>query len=519
MDDERISALANPVSVLLDKPARELTRQDIIQVIKKSAIERITFHYTGLDGKLKEMKIPVLDRRQIEQILAMGERVDGSSLFKGMVDPGLSDLYVVPVYSTAFINPFDPLSLDFVCRYLTKDGEPAPFTMDNILARAASFFRMKSGLEIRALGELEFFLLSRPESELYSAGRQRGYHNSLPFVKNGPVLDEMLRAISMITGAIKYAHSEVGYIDSIASAFEEIDGRRAEQMEIEFLPRPLEETADSLVISRWIIRNIAFRHGQVATFAPKLDEAVAGNGLHFHLELLKDGQSVMTEDDGRLSEPARRLIGGLCRFADSLTAFGNTLASSYLRLVPDHEAPTRVCWSDLNRSALIRVPLGWTNLTDLAGRLNPQQREAPAERAGSRQTVELRSPDGSALIHLVLAGIAAAAGRAFGDSHLDEDPLATAEKLYVSGNIFKNREILSRLPKLPASCAESARLLLKKRSLYEKDGLFPAGVIDYTAGLLQAEDDEGLHEKIMSLPEDKRLEAIRHVMHRDIHRH
>jgi glutamine synthetase len=69
----------------------------------------------------------------------------------------LSDLYVVPVFKTAFLNPFDDHSLDFICRYLTGDGELAPFALDNILARAAALFKKNTGLELQALGELEFF--------------------------------------------------------------------------------------------------------------------------------------------------------------------------------------------------------------------------------------------------------------------------------------------------------------------------------------------------------------------------
>src|SRR5512135_943658 len=116
-------ALTSPLSLLLDKAPREFTREDLIHVIEEKHIERITFHYTALDGKLKELKIPVVGRKQAEWILADGERVDGSSLFKGMVDAALSDLYVMPLYKTAFLNPFDESSLDFTCRYLTKDGE------------------------------------------------------------------------------------------------------------------------------------------------------------------------------------------------------------------------------------------------------------------------------------------------------------------------------------------------------------------------------------------------------------
>ena len=100
-------ALGNPLSALLDKPCQDFRRDDFIKVIEQKQLERITFHYTALDGKLKELRLPVSGRRQAECILGEGERVDGSSLFKGMVDPALSDLYVVPEYKTAFLNPFD----------------------------------------------------------------------------------------------------------------------------------------------------------------------------------------------------------------------------------------------------------------------------------------------------------------------------------------------------------------------------------------------------------------------------
>ena len=109
-------ALTNPLSLVLEKAPIDFTREDLVRVLEERRLEKITFHYTALDGKYKELKIPITSRLQAEQILADGERVDGSSLFKGMVDPALSDLYVVPVYKSAFLNPFDSTSLDFTCR-------------------------------------------------------------------------------------------------------------------------------------------------------------------------------------------------------------------------------------------------------------------------------------------------------------------------------------------------------------------------------------------------------------------
>ncbi|MGA9115962.1 MAG: glutamine synthetase family protein [Bacteroidota bacterium] len=511
---KELYALANPLGLLLNKPAEDFTRRDLMQVITQQGIEKLTFHYTALDGKLKELKIPVASGLQAERALADGERVDGSSLFKGMVDTAVSDLYVVPVYRTAFLNPFDETSLDVICRYLTRDGAMAPFAPDTILRNAAARFRSATGLELRAMGELEFFLLSSPVSPIYPASKQRGYHASGPFLKSGRILDEMVRSITQITGAVKYAHSEVGYVDSVRSDLEEIRGKQGEQLEIEFLPTPVEETGDVLTLARWLIRNTAFKHGCTVTFTPKLEEGVAGNGLHVHLEAAEGGRNVMTEADGRLSRTARRIIGGLCTYADSLTAFGNTVSSAYLRLVPNQEAPTRICWSDMNRSAMIRVPLGWAQASNLALRLNPQE-SGPAPGPEPRQTVELRSPDGSAIAHLLLGGITMAAEWGLTNPAAEE----AASRLYVSGNIFQDEGLLRSLPCLPRSCVESAAILREKRQLYEREGVFPPSVLEYVAGLLEEQNDEHMNRRLMDLPADDRLHETRKIMHKDLHRH
>ncbi len=507
-------ALENPLSALLNKPAHDFERADFVKIIEQRKIERITFHYTGLDGHLKELKFPIPDRRRAEVILAEGERADGSSLFKGMVDATLSDLYVVPDYKTAFFNPFDDCSLDFVCRYLTRDGERAAFALDNILANANLHFEQNTGLELYALGELEFYLLLDKDPNIFRLEKQQGYHESAPFIKGGQILDEIVHYITQITGAVKYAHSEVGYVDDLKGDLAQIHGKSVEQLEVEFLPRPIDEMADAIMLGRWIIRNVAFQYGCLATFTPKIEKGIAGNGLHFHLELMKKGKNIMLDKNNRLSESARRLVGGLCEYADTLTAFGNTVASSYLRLVPKQEAPTRIFWSDLNRSALVRVPLAWSDVKDLAKAINPQE-ESDFNDLLSKQTVELRSPDGRALGHLLLPGVVMAAEWGIGDDR----SLELADKLYGAADVSNDKNTLRSFPKLPSSCVESSRLLAKKRALYEKDGIFPPSIIDYVIELLKAEDDANLSRKLAKLSGTNFLREVRRVMHRDLHRH
>ncbi len=505
-------ALASPISVLLDKAFTDITREDLLDFIGRKQIELITFHYTALDGKLKELKLPISSVARAERLLAEGERADGSSIFPGVVETGASDVYLVPLYRSAFVNPFDSRSLDFICRFFDRDGNLASFAPDNILHRAVTRFHHHTGLQFRALGELEFYLVSENSTALYPSGSQHGYHASGPFVKCGEVVDEMLRLLEQITGAVKYGHGEVGWIDAIKSDNPEIAEKTAEQFEIEFLPLPAEECADALVLARWLIRNVAYRHHCLATFTPKLEEGAAGNGMHFHLELQRNGRNAMTSRDGKLSPEALTLIGGLCKHADVLTAFGNTTAASYLRLVANQEAPTKIYWSDMNRSALIRVPLAWNGTGSLANEINPASSgldELP------RQTVELRTPDGSALIHMLLAAIALVGDSAFQDSASIE----VARQRYVTAKGLDDKTLNSTLPGLPTSCAQAADLLEKAKSLFQADNLFPEQLLQHVIRKLRNEDDEHLTSRLRELGSEQRAALIRQITHRDLHRH
>ena len=156
--------------------------------------------------------------------------------------------------------------------------------------------------------------------------------------------------ISEAGGKIKYGHSEVGNFTD--------DKYYYEQNEIEFETDTLENSADRLLIAKWMLRMLADQYGVIVSFAPKITVGKAGSGLHVHMKLLKDGKSVMVEN-AEISDTAKKAIAGLLDVASGITAFGNRIPTSYLRLVPHQEAPTNICWGDRNRSALVRVPLGW----------------------------------------------------------------------------------------------------------------------------------------------------------------
>lgn len=472
------------VEAMTGKSAMTLTRRDIVDLVMNEGIEMVNFMYPAADGRLKTLSFPVTDREYLETVLAVGERVDGSSLFPG-IGTGKSDLYVVPRYSTAFIDPLAPVpTLALLCSYFDGSGQPSDVDPRETLVRACDALQQATGMELEAMGELEYYVVS-PDTGVFPADDQRGYHESAPFAKHG---DFRARVMGMIASAgcrIKYGHGEVGSFVSGGMAYE--------QHEIEFLPVAAPDGADQLMIAKWMIRNLAAREGLEVTFAPKITAGKAGSGMHIHLRLLRpDGTNALVAD-GSLTDDARRAIAGVMELAPALTAFGNRVPTSYLRLVPHQEAPTAVCWGRCNRSALVRVPLGWTAGADMTAIANPGETGAGIDTA-MKQTFELRSPDASADIYLLMAGLAVACRHGWEMA----GALDLADATYVDVNIHsgENASRAAALKTLPGCCAESAVCLRDKRGTFEAMGVFRPSLIDMTAASLERYGDTTLREEI-----------------------
>lgn len=477
---------ANSLERHLGKPAVEFKREDIIKFMEDNGIGLLNFRYVGEDGKLKTLNFAPSDRAHLEDILTYGERVDGSSLFS-YIDHSSSDLYVVPKYRTAFVNPFSELpTLDILCSFFTPDGKPLESAPEYVLRKSYEYFKKETGYKFKTLGELEYYIKAPlyDEYKLYPDNDQKGYHSSAPFTKFEYIRQEAMDILVSCGGKVKYGHSEVGTFTT--------DEYLYEQHEIEFLAEEPEEAIEHLILTKWILRKICERDGLVISWAPKITEGKAGSGLHFHMQLEKDGQNIML-DKGELSSEAKKMIAGILDAAGALTAFGNTVPTAYLRLVPGQEAPTYVCWGYRNRSALVRVPLGWSANVDMAKIVNPQE-TADAPQGKIRQTIEFRVPDGSADVYLLLAGLLEATVHGL----KMDNALEFAEQTFASMNIFSEafKDKLVKLEELPGNCYESGEVLLKKRSIFEKSGAFPAGLIESTAKKLQSYNDKGLSAKL-----------------------
>lgn len=272
----------NPLVQYLQKAQQDFTKADLIKYITENQIEMVNFRYVGADGRLKTLNFIINSLQHLDSILTYGERVDGSSLFP-YIEAGASDLYVIPRYRTAFLNPFSEIpAIDILCSYYTKEGKPLESAPEYTLRKAHEEFKKVTGMEFQAMGELEYYVISEKE-ELFETEDQRGYHESTPFCKWADFRCECMRAIAQTGGQIKYGHSEVGNFTLGNTAYE--------QNEIEFLPVNIEEAADQLVIAKWIMRTLAERYGINLTFAPKITAGKAGSGLHIHTRLMKDGKT------------------------------------------------------------------------------------------------------------------------------------------------------------------------------------------------------------------------------------
>lgn len=483
MENTQISMNPNKIVQFLDRLPEDFTKEQLIEFIEKNDVRFVNFRYVGGDGRLKTLNCGINSKFQLDRFLSSGERVDGSSLFS-YIDSGSSDLYIIPRFKTAFFNPFTEIpTVDILCSYYTVDGVPLPSSFENVLKRAHETLKRTTGLALKAMGELEYYII-RDISPLYPTEPQKGYHESTPFSKGETLRLEALKAMAQAGCRIKYGHAEVGYIPG--------DEFEMEQDEIEFLPVPLEDAADQIVIARWILRTVADKYGATVSFAPKIQVGHAGNGLHIHTEVIKDERNVLVEAD-RLSDTARKVIAGYLSLAPSLTAFSNTVPTSYLRLSPSQEAPTRVCWGEQNRSALVRIPLGWLGANDMVKDANPLETGDFPDFSQS-QTLEFRSPDGSANVHLLLAGLAVAARYGMEMS----GALEYADKLHVRGDIFSqgDESMLEQLPGLPGSCWESAEILLRNRAMYEKDGVFSPVLIEGFTEQLRGYGDKELQGQL-----------------------
>ena len=152
MNNDQLLLNANPVVAFLQKPAESLTKADIIKYVRENDIRMINFMYPGGDGKLKTLNFVITNLAYLDTILTCGERVDGSSLFS-FIEAGSSDLYVLPRFRTAFLDPFAEIpTLSMLCSFFDKDGQPLASAPEQTLRKASEAFTRTTGMQFEAMG-------------------------------------------------------------------------------------------------------------------------------------------------------------------------------------------------------------------------------------------------------------------------------------------------------------------------------------------------------------------------------
>ena len=344
------------------------TVQDIMDLIREQNIQMVDFKMVDIHGQFRHVTIPAKNFN--EETMQSGIGFDASNYGYAVVEK--SDMVFIPDPDTAVIDPFCQVpTLSMTGNAMIIDypnNRPLAQYPRNIVLAAEQYMK-DSGIAdtMLILPEFEFYLFNQVgwEVQPYAIGmnldydqsywnsasqghgvvvpKQKNYHIAKPFDPTYECRSEMCLLMEEAGIPIKYHHPEVS-----ASG----------QFEIEPKLGKMSTMADASMMIKYIIRNTALKHGMSATLMPKPVYGEAGNGMHVHMLLLKDGEPVFSDDNGysHLSKEAHWFMGGLLKHIASLCAITNPSTNSFKRLVPGFEAPVTVGYATSNRSAVIRIP-------------------------------------------------------------------------------------------------------------------------------------------------------------------
>ena len=342
--------------------------QDIMNLIRENDIKMVDFKMVDINGQYRHVTIPAQDFS--EETMKSGIGFDASNYGYAVVEK--SDMVFIPDPDTATIDPFCQIpTLSMTGNAMIIDypeNRPLAQYPRNIVLAAEQYMKDQGIADIMLiLPEFEFYLFDQVSWTVQSDAvgfsldavqsywnsdsqgqgvvvpKQKNYHIAKPYDVAYECRSEMCMLMEEAGIAINYHHPEVG-----ASG----------QFEIEPKLGQMSKMADATMMIKYIIHNTALKYGKSATFMPKPVAGEAGNGMHVHMQLFKDGEPIFSDDNGysHLSETAHYFMGGLLKHIASLCAITNPSTNSFKRLVPGFEAPVTVGYATSNRSAVIRIP-------------------------------------------------------------------------------------------------------------------------------------------------------------------
>jgi len=315
------------------------TNKDVFKQVKEKKVRYIRLWFTDVLGFLKGFTIT---KDELPRALEDGMGFDGSSI-EGFARIEESDMIARPDPTTFAILPWEskeqPVARMF-CDIYKPDGKPFEadprYVLKKNLLRAS-----KLGYTYNVGPELEYFYFNNPNNTIILD--KGGYFDLTPLDVAQNVRNETVSALEDLGIIVEYSHHEV------ASSQHEIDLRYNDAMTM----------ADNVMTYRLVVKEIAQSKGLHATFMPKPVFGINGSGMHVHQSLFKGNKNAFFDpkDKYHLSEVGKSYIAGLLKHTQEITSVTSQWVNSYKRLVPGYEAPVYICWAQMNRSALIRVPM------------------------------------------------------------------------------------------------------------------------------------------------------------------
>ena len=351
-----------------------MKKEEIRKIIKENNISYIRMQFTDMLGDIKAVEIPV---QKLDDAFDNKIMFDGSSI-EGFVRIKEADMYLHPDLDTFMILPFEDSSLGgvarFICDVYTPEGKPFVGDPRYILKQQVKNMN-DMGIETMYVGfEPEFYLFKlKPDgSASTQLSDSASYFDLSPFDGGENIRREIALMLEKIGFDVQTSHHEVG----------------PGQNEITFKYTDVVSACDRVQTFKQVVKMVARKNGYLASFMPKPLNKQAGSGMHTNCSLYTKEKGDLFYDpkaDMELSMMCKKWISGILLHARELSLLTNPIVNSYKRLVSGYEAPIYACWSDANRSSLIRIPA----IRGLATR------------------TELRNVDPCANPYLALAGILA----------------------------------------------------------------------------------------------------------------
>ncbi len=315
------------------------TKADITKLVKEHKIRYIRLWFTDVLGFLKGFTITV---DELPRALGDGMGFDGSSI-EGFARIEESDMVARPDIGTFVILPSEEKEQSVArmfCDIYKPNGKPFEADPRYVLKKNLEKAK-KLGFTYYIGPELEYFYFNNPKNTIILD--KGGYFDLTPLDVGEKVRNETVSALEELGIVVEYSHHEV------ASSQHEIDLRYAEGLEM----------ADNVMTYRLVVKEVAQSNGLHATFMPKPVFGINGSGMHVHQSLFKGSKNAFfdKQDKYHLSSVGKFYTAGLLKHAREITSVTSQWVNSYKRLVPGYEAPVYICWAQMNRSALVRVPM------------------------------------------------------------------------------------------------------------------------------------------------------------------